>query len=62
MTPRQQTQVEAIVHHLAEALKENEQFYRTAANNAINDRLQELLQERAAQRPNLPPHCSPMRM
>ena len=50
MTPRQQTQVEAIVHHLAEALKENEQFYRTAANNAINDRLQELLQERAAQR------------
>jgi len=50
MTETNQTQVEAVVQRLAEALKENEQFYMTAANNALNNRLQELLQERAAQR------------
>ncbi len=42
--------MQAVGQQVAEALKENEQFYRTAAPNVMNPKLQALLQERAAQR------------
>ncbi len=42
--------MQAVGQQVAEALKENEQFYRTAAPNVMNPKVQALLQERAAQR------------
>lgn len=47
MTTIEQSDVENKVAGLIQSLKENEQFYRTAANNVVSDRLRELLQERA---------------
>lgn len=56
MTQEDQRHIEAtgqrLAEALAEALKENEQFYQTAASNVINSKLGELFQERAAQRAN----------
>lgn len=46
----QTNQVETVVQPLIEALQESEQFYRTAAANAMNSKLHDLFQERAGQR------------
>lgn len=47
---QQKENIEETIQTLIDALQENQQFYRTAANNAINTKLRDVFRERTAQR------------
>jgi uncharacterized protein (TIGR02284 family) len=50
MNEKEQPKLKDVGQKLLQALAENEEFYRTAANNLIQDQLHELFQERAEKR------------